>query len=89
MNRIAVTCWKGCQSMSLDVRANSEGLEIWWNPIEVVFQDWMASTIILIGIFCYVGTKKFVFLTIVYGPSTTGDKTSFLEQLVRTKKNCQ
>lgn len=59
MNQIAGTYWKGCESMSPNPTGSARGLDVWWKPHEVVFQDWMAYDRILTGRFRYVGTQYF------------------------------
>lgn len=70
--------------MYLDAKCSTWGLVNLWNPLEVVFQDWMINPRIFIGRFCYVGMKELAFLTTVYGPSMTRDKLYFLEKILAT-----
>jgi len=76
MNQIEGTCWKGCESMSLDARGSVGGL-VFGNPHEVVFEDWMASDQILTRRFKYVVIEDFIFLSVVYNPPGTRDKKVF------------
>lgn len=72
--------------MSLNARGSARGLDVWWKPREVVSQYWMAYDRNLIGRFRYLGTKDFVFLSVVYNPQGTWDKKVSWKQLQKMKQ---
>jgi len=43
--------WKGSHFQFLDATRTTGGLEVLWNPNEVIFTDWLVALIIITGIF--------------------------------------
>lgn len=68
--------------MDLDAQGSARGLTILWNPLEVVFQDWLESPRIMTGRFRYLGKKELVALIVVYCPPISRKKSNFWEDFV-------
>lgn len=64
--------------MTIDTKGSLGDLMVLWNLLEVVFQDQMACSMILIGNFRYLGSKEKVSLMAVYGPHMSVEKVKFL-----------
>lgn len=82
LTTIASYCWTSRKSMVMEEKGNARRLAIWWNPYEVQSQNWLSTSNTLTSEFHYISTKEYVYLTIVYGPSSGGNKLISLQQLV-------
>jgi len=52
--------------MVIKAKGNARGLESWWKPYEVQFQNWLSTSNALTGQIHYISTKEYVYLTTVY-----------------------
>lgn len=70
-----------CEFMCLDAKGILGGLTIMWNPLEVIFHDWVASPCILTRHFHYLRSKHKVIPMTVYGPPMVGGKLIFMKDI--------
>eukprot|EP00253_Pinus_taeda_P018479 PITA_18479 len=57
------------------------GIEILWNPNDIILDSWTSMSRILTGLGRIVGTKEQVVISGVYGPPSPGEKENFLNSM--------
>lgn len=71
----------GYEVMALDAVETAGGLEILWNPEDIVFESWFSLSRILTGLFRPVGMRERILISGVYGPHVHRERKEFLKNI--------
>ena len=86
MVKVAQKAWPRCNRMATDANGSAGGLGILRNPQLVSLQNFRSTHFSISGFFQIVGANQVGFLSNVYGPPQSTQKTEFITSMYALKE---
>ena len=84
--KVARKVWPRCNRMAINANGTAGGLGILWDPQLVSLQNFRCTHFSISGFFQIVGANQVGFLSNVYGPPQSTQKTEFITSMYSLKE---